>query len=447
MLWLIALVSAITTAAIGLVGTGLLAGACVSWFRISSFEGKSGFFVVGLALVGGILGLLIGAITPFIAAATSERFTGWSACLLPWGIVVATLLIAAAACRLVADVPPRIDGRRIVMRIELRLSDRADGTPCPSPLEFAGSSWILLRSDLLGLRVSTNGATLRTDDARREDGAWIIAGELWPHTRRGRLTLEASLDGRALPPVASPIPGAPGREHLEWSEWISWPQGHATSTDGAIAYRVHIHVEPPPAPALSSEERERRRLAERAAEFEALEQTAPLSQLLSFAIDGRDEELAARALDAIARRSGAAEELARRSIDDDADEAATAMRVVKRLVERDGIPAPAAAEMLARAGADLARRIDRVNETPVEEDPSFLGACDASIRFSAWIDAARLARERGIVDRAPELEAILVRSRRRPESVALRQDICRVASYHMSQWTGATPHPDDPAPR
>lgn len=445
--WLIALVSAITTAALGLLGTGLLASACVSWFRISSFEGKSGFFVVGLALVGGLLGLLIGAITPLFAASVSERFTGWSACLLSWGIVVATLLIATAACRLVADVPPRIDGRGIVMHIELRLSDRADGTPVPSPLEFAGTSWIMLRSDLLGVRVSTSGATLRTDDARREDGAWIIAGELWPHTARGRLTLEASLDGRVLPPIASPMPGAPSREHLEWSAWMPWPRGTAAATDDTIAYRVRIQLESPPEPVPSSDERERRRLAERTAGFDALEQTAPLSDVLPFAIDGRAEALASRALDAIARRPGAAEELARLAIDDDADAAAAAMRVVKRLVERDRIPAPAVADMLARAGSDLVRRIDRVNETPVEEDPSFLGACDASIRFSAWIDAARLARERGIMDCAPELEAILIRSRRRPESIAMRQDICRVASYYVSQWTGAPPHPDDPAPR
>lgn len=59
-----ALLAALTSGAAS-IGVGLL---CVRWYRISSFEGKSGFAVAGICLLGAITGLLVGAIASRLAA-------------------------------------------------------------------------------------------------------------------------------------------------------------------------------------------------------------------------------------------------------------------------------------------------------------------------------------------------------------------------------------------
>jgi hypothetical protein len=98
-------------------------------------------------------------------------------------------------------------------------------------------------------------------------------------------------------------------------------------------------------------------------------------------------------------------------------------------------------------GRDLAERIRRFNASKPEDDPSYEGAADVSVRFSPWLDAARNLRERCGADFAPELKEILELSRVRTDSQAMRGDVVRVASYWMQQWTGLAPLPTDPPPR
>ena len=50
MSWLASIAIALLTAAVGLMLGGYLASLAVGWYRVSSFEGGAGYFVVGLAL-------------------------------------------------------------------------------------------------------------------------------------------------------------------------------------------------------------------------------------------------------------------------------------------------------------------------------------------------------------------------------------------------------------
>mgnify|MGYP001332570045 CR=1 FL=1 len=38
-------------------------------------------------------------------------------------------------------------------------------------------------------------------------------------------------------------------------------------------------------------------------------------------------------------------------------------------------------------------------------------------------------------------------ARQRPDSIALRQDVVRVASYYLKEWAGVAPLATDPLPR
>lgn len=60
--WLLSIVIAFLTGACG-VGLGLLVGTLnVRWYRISSFEGNSGYYTLGIGLLGGLIGLVTGLV-------------------------------------------------------------------------------------------------------------------------------------------------------------------------------------------------------------------------------------------------------------------------------------------------------------------------------------------------------------------------------------------------
>ena len=68
--WLVSLVIALLTGALGLFVAGGIAALCVSWYRISGFEGGSGYFTVAIAIMGGCTGFFIGLIASrFFSAA------------------------------------------------------------------------------------------------------------------------------------------------------------------------------------------------------------------------------------------------------------------------------------------------------------------------------------------------------------------------------------------
>jgi hypothetical protein len=63
MTWLATLLVAALVGALGLVASGFIANACVNSYRVSSFEGAAGYFVVVTALLGGIASFVIGIVT------------------------------------------------------------------------------------------------------------------------------------------------------------------------------------------------------------------------------------------------------------------------------------------------------------------------------------------------------------------------------------------------
>jgi len=63
MSWMVSVFVGFLTGVLGLLAAGFIAAACVSWYHISSFEGKSGYFMAAIALLGGMAGVIIGMVT------------------------------------------------------------------------------------------------------------------------------------------------------------------------------------------------------------------------------------------------------------------------------------------------------------------------------------------------------------------------------------------------
>ena len=70
MSWIRSIAVAILTSLASLALSGVVASYVVDWYHVSSFEGGSGYFVIGMALVGLVAGFPIGLIT---ARASSRR--------------------------------------------------------------------------------------------------------------------------------------------------------------------------------------------------------------------------------------------------------------------------------------------------------------------------------------------------------------------------------------
>jgi hypothetical protein len=124
---------------------GLFAGAAVGllfvkWHRVSGFEGGSGYFMISIALLGGLASLVIGLLIARLGAADASR--GFFRTLATaWGSVLGIALFAIVLCRLGADAapPPPIEQAAVV-------PDRFDSIQPDAPLEewlpflFDGSS-------------------------------------------------------------------------------------------------------------------------------------------------------------------------------------------------------------------------------------------------------------------------------------------------------------------
>lgn len=440
---LIWLVATLSTGIVGLVGTGVVTNAYTGWYRVSNFEGGSGYLVLLMAGLGGVCGLLLGGIVAGIALAGHGRFAGWAACFLAWAIALTILGAIALGLRLFADIPPRMEGHRVRLEIELRLPEGA----APPTVDAEAQSWIVLVSDLFGVRQSRAYGRLRTEDARLEDGRWTVASDLDVHTYRGRLHLSPQSQGESPVGFAIEIPRRPDPSSESWSEWL--PRGAAHTrvpeTQGpatSMSYRYRL-VPKRPAAQMSPVDREQAALDEERGRFEALTLDEPLAQILPFVLDARSPEIRQRALDGVRRRRGLLSDLRAVVLDDDAQSAAKGLRTMELLLERASELAP----LLEDAGTDIADRIERFTTSTPQEDPDYSAAADASVRFSAWMAALRAFRSQGIHLGEQALARILELSRLRPDSQVMQADIRRVASHYLNEWAGVAPLPGDPPPR
>lgn len=219
-------------AAVGLVAAGIVASRAVEWYRVSSFEGGAGLFVVGVSLVGGAVGALIGAITAHVRGAESS--------LLPTLALGALLVLVTAgavggAARLLADFPPTFEGEELLLAFELQWPAGA-ATPATIPGEG--------RARLGAL----SGRTLRrwgdgilfTEDAAQVDGRWVAPGVASIFTTRGDRLLEAAIGDSVLGTFLVPLPARPGAEQRAWSEWLPRPRPGSAPLPPGMRYRFRI---------------------------------------------------------------------------------------------------------------------------------------------------------------------------------------------------------------
>ena len=102
MSWLLSIFVGLLTAVAAGLEAGYVADLCVGWYRISSFEGASGYFVVFMGLLGAVVGLVIGIVSSLWSR--PNFFRGLGSAL---GAIAVLALLVGGLCRVGADLPPQ----------------------------------------------------------------------------------------------------------------------------------------------------------------------------------------------------------------------------------------------------------------------------------------------------------------------------------------------------
>ena len=119
MSWILSIVIGLITAVLGWFGAGYVATLWVRWYRISSFEGASGYYVGFIALLGAVVGLIVGIVAARWVSASEGAGFG-RGLLVAAGAMGGLLLVVTAVSWLPADIRPKHQGRPLEIVAEIR---------------------------------------------------------------------------------------------------------------------------------------------------------------------------------------------------------------------------------------------------------------------------------------------------------------------------------------
>ena len=223
MTWLVSILVAFICGVIGMLLGGVIANSCVSWYQVSSREGESGFFVIFVAIGGGIAGLVVGLIVARLIA--WNYGPGFGRELL--GALAAILIISgfsAMMCRVLADIPPTLDGHDLTLEVEFRFPNTW-GLDRPPTSE---GDWQFTFASHSGLsRRKYRDGTVQTTAARLENGQWIVPTQVELFTERGGRSVTLALrDAKEVMSFMLPLPARPDAAFEQWSGWLPRQQAN-----------------------------------------------------------------------------------------------------------------------------------------------------------------------------------------------------------------------------
>ncbi|HWA16104.1 MAG TPA: hypothetical protein VG817_06720 [Gemmatimonadales bacterium] len=212
MSWLASIIVGVLTAIIGAIAAGTVAALAADWYRVPSREGASGFFVLGFILLALIVGFIVGIVASrFVGARPDPGFLkalGYAQL-----AMLGTVGVIGGIARLLADVGPTLGGKELMVNVEFRWPKGEE--PPPATEQW----WVELASVSGHVRRNSEEGPVWREDARLEDGYWIVPGAVNLYTSRGDRILSLRPDSISPMGYLANIPAWPGRRSLEWSEW------------------------------------------------------------------------------------------------------------------------------------------------------------------------------------------------------------------------------------
>jgi hypothetical protein len=369
MSWLSTICIAALTGVLGLFAAGFIGAGCVSWYRISGFEGKSGYFMAAIALLGGILGTIIGfATSRLLASGAAPGFLKGLG--MSWGIVLLIGGIAALVSWMLADIPPKLNGQTLELEVEIRLPAGETN----SPLTVTGDSSLTLGSVINHVQRKSESGELRIKEARFEEGRWVIPGSVSVFTMRGLRSIHAVLDGKSVGGFIVPLPARPGKKFEQWSEWEPRPPAGKPpwpASNPSYRFRIQRFVPPPPPPDPA---------VVKAEKFAALKPDAPLEDWLPFMQQESSVERIRAVMKVVEERPAELANLVRSTNSAIRESALSAVIELTRVT-------PEIRDAVLAEGRDIAEGVRAFNQMKAD-DPRFYDVqIQLRTRFSYWKQA------------------------------------------------------------
>ena len=184
---LMGLIWALGGAAAGTVALGLAGAAYANLTNMTSREGASGFFIVGMALLGGLLGLGVG----LVLYARGAEPGAWAP-RLGQGTLGAVLLVALLAAAVwgwmqLRESPVMIGNAQVQLMLEFRVAQ------AHAPAKGL-RDWLDVEVNTSSTRIP---ALLQPDDARQEADQLVIPALQGPLIRAGNRLVVARIRGPA----------------------------------------------------------------------------------------------------------------------------------------------------------------------------------------------------------------------------------------------------------
>ncbi len=237
MSWLASIFVALLTAAAGAVASGAVAALCVDWYHVSSREGGAGYFVLFLGLFGLIAGGVIGLIAArYVAAHADPSF--FKALGYGLGVIAGVAGVIAGAARLLADVPPTIDGETLFLQVEIRWPAE-QVTPPAADTGLAALTLHSIPAFSHTVRASARGA-LWLEDAHQVDGRWVAPGAVEVFTSRGSKALDVELGSKHHEGFLLRLPAYPTKRDTVWTDWLPRDGRGGPPRAKGLTYRYRV---------------------------------------------------------------------------------------------------------------------------------------------------------------------------------------------------------------
>lgn len=243
MSWLMTFATALLSGIIGCAGMCGISMLCIKWYRISSFEGGSGYFMV-LLMIAGALG---GCIAGFIAARVG--YASWNE---SWyaqlgsgvGTIVALLAIVLAVTYVRADHVPDVGGRDLVVAWEVRLPvpDENDPfAPKGNPADWPEKE---LRLQLVSVRdrkpIGSREAEFDRAAFHEVDHQWVLPARVPLFTSKGEFCVNLTTGGRD-DGFWPRLTAFPSEVDFQWTPWYRTNKSGDKPADAqALMYRFRF---------------------------------------------------------------------------------------------------------------------------------------------------------------------------------------------------------------
>lgn len=405
--WIYSLACGLICALAGGLAAGCIAHQCTTWYHVPDREGASFMYILYLAVAGAAMGFAIG--TGAARYAPGGAFTTG----LGYGLasVLALAVLAGFLARLGGDVPPVLEGSRLMLQMELRAPEawRLTNTMKSKP------GGLILASVTEGgrKRHKVNG-DLDIQDARLDQGRYIVPGGVYLFTPKGLRRVTVRLGQEDLTTFDVPLPPHPGAAELNWSGWL--PAG-----SGGFEYRFRVQT-------LVQRELERTRERQsRQQTFASLTPASPLREFLPFLKDPSFDV-----------RQQVSREVARRPVELipllDPQEPAMLSLALAAAAEQSSLPEDFEPSLLRVLDSQLEeiRRLRRTAE--MEQDPDAKGAAALQRDFVAWFSAWQRAHTNGRTVPPALNQLIQEAGQTRDPSLAEAREIAPLARRYLSEW-------------